>query len=245
MLPINEIYTCIQGEGPLAGKPHILIRTLGCPLRCQFKESFCDTSLNSWSPEKSSKEWEDIFKIVSGNPHIDKVMITGGSPTMHPELVSELSKYLLGLNKEVTLETEGINFIKIPSEILVSISPKLSTSTPKVGSINPYTKQKVTSAMAVRHERLRYNPEAIKFWMKYQREYWFKFVVTSREDLEEIERDYVRKLHIPRHRVYLMPEGVEDSQFKDISWIVDECLKKGYNYSDRLHIRIYGDKRMV
>ena len=43
ILPINEIYTCLQGEGKLMGIPHILIRVSGCRLRCQFANSFCDT----------------------------------------------------------------------------------------------------------------------------------------------------------------------------------------------------------
>ena len=29
VLPINEIYTCLLGEGKLTGEPHILIRVSG------------------------------------------------------------------------------------------------------------------------------------------------------------------------------------------------------------------------
>ena len=42
IIPINEIYTCLQGEGKLTGVPHILVRVTGCRLRCQFSNSFCD-----------------------------------------------------------------------------------------------------------------------------------------------------------------------------------------------------------
>ena len=30
VIPINEIYTCLQGEGKLTRIPHILIRVSGC-----------------------------------------------------------------------------------------------------------------------------------------------------------------------------------------------------------------------
>ena len=29
-IPVNEMYTCLQGEGKLMGIPHILIRVTGC-----------------------------------------------------------------------------------------------------------------------------------------------------------------------------------------------------------------------
>ena len=35
-LPLYECSLVVQGEGKFAGIPHILIRTLGCALRCGF-----------------------------------------------------------------------------------------------------------------------------------------------------------------------------------------------------------------
>ena len=60
ILPINEIYTCLQGEGKLMGIPHILIRVSGCRLRCQFANSFCDTPYSSWKPEKGKFTYDDV-----------------------------------------------------------------------------------------------------------------------------------------------------------------------------------------
>src|SRR5690606_4455250 len=109
-LPINELYTCLQGEGKYAGIPHILIRTVGCKLRCQFANSFCDTSFNSWRPEKGSKTWVDIANLYLDNPQIKHTMITGGGPTMHPELLIELVDYAKTQGHIVTIETEGSEF---------------------------------------------------------------------------------------------------------------------------------------
>lgn len=244
-LPINEIYTCIQGEGPLTGIPHILIRFVGCPLRCQFKDSFCDTSNNSWRPEKGQYDWEDIFKIVNSNHNIHHVMITGGSPTMYPSILQDLCKWLYGRNKIVTLETECSRYVKLSEFVKVSMSPKLTNSTPKLGSINPYTEQEVVESHIRSHEKERYNLEVISQFMKRHTDYWFKFVVSNKEDLEEINNLYIKKLHIHRQQIYLMPEGVSNEHLNNAQWIVEECIKNGWNYSDRLHVRIYGDRRGV
>ena len=64
VIPINEIYTCLQGEGKLTGVPHILIRVTGCRLRCQFANSFCDTPYSSWGPEKGKFTYQDILVSI-------------------------------------------------------------------------------------------------------------------------------------------------------------------------------------
>ena len=43
-----------------------------------------------------------------------------------------------------------------------------------------------------------------------------------------------------------MPEGLDSEQLsKRRPWIIEECIKRGYNFSDRLHIITYGNKRNV
>lgn len=68
--PIIDLHTCIQGEGQLAGVPHILIRLAGCNLRCAFKGSLCDTPYSSWQVEKGntrSKMFRSLFGIILGS----------------------------------------------------------------------------------------------------------------------------------------------------------------------------------
>ena len=88
ILPINEIYACLQGEGKLMGVPHILIRVTGCRLRCQFANSFCDTPYSSWSPEKG--KYGAIDKVMTNlekqtkkgikNPHYNPDFKAKGGP---------------------------------------------------------------------------------------------------------------------------------------------------------------------
>ena len=46
ILPIIEIYPCLQGEGKYEGRPVIAIRTTGCTHRCYFNSGgWCDTQV--------------------------------------------------------------------------------------------------------------------------------------------------------------------------------------------------------
>jgi 7-carboxy-7-deazaguanine synthase len=39
-LPINELFTSLQGEGTLVGVPSTFVRTADCNLRCWFCDSY-------------------------------------------------------------------------------------------------------------------------------------------------------------------------------------------------------------
>ena len=91
-LPIVEIYTAVQSEGSRAGYPTVVVRTTGCTHRCYFGEGgWCDSWYTSIHPEKGEFNFNDIIKAYEDNPHIKEMMLTGGSPTMHPALVNELT----------------------------------------------------------------------------------------------------------------------------------------------------------
>ena len=89
IIPINEIYTCLQGEGKYMGIPHILLRVTGCRLRCQFADSFCDTPYASWKPEGSKFTLEDVVAIYKNNPQIKNSLTAVASPLAGSGVVSE------------------------------------------------------------------------------------------------------------------------------------------------------------
>ena len=94
VLPVIELYRCVQSEGSRFGRPTIAIRTTGCTHRCYFGEGgWCDSWYTSIHPEKGTFTFNDIIKIYDENPHITEMMLTGGSPTMHPALVNELTHF--------------------------------------------------------------------------------------------------------------------------------------------------------
>jgi organic radical activating enzyme len=73
----------------------------------------------------------------------------------------------------------------------------------------------------------------------------FKFVVQDESDLAEVE-DLREQFAIPGDRVVLMPEGRTAAKLTARSpWLAEICAQRGYRFSTRLHILIWGDKRGV
>ena len=242
--PIGELYTCLQGEGKYIGIPHILIRVTGCRLRCQFADSFCDTPYASWKPEKGKFTLDDIVKFYEEKPNVKHTMITGGGPTIHAELLQELCIIGKKYNHIITIETEGSEFVQTVADC-ISLSPKLSNSTPKPGTWMDYANREVTEKDKRLHEKWRCNYEAMEQLIYNHPDYQLKPVISSWNDLQEL--DYIQdELGIPNNKVWLMPEGLTPEQLKERRvWLMDICQKQGYNYSDRLHIIAYGDIRGV
>ncbi len=72
---------------------------------------------------------------------------------------------------------------------------------------------------------------------------WFKFVVSSRDDLDEI-RSIAAAAGIDPSRIVLMPEGRTAEEIAGRSaWLVDVCAEYGYRFTTRLHILLWGDRR--
>ncbi len=242
--PIGELYTCLQGEGKYIGIPHILIRVSGCRLRCQFKDSFCDTPYASWKPEKGKFTLDDIVKFYEDNSHIKHTMITGGGPTSVPTLLKELCDIGKQFNHLVTIETEGSEFVQTSAEC-ISLSPKLPNSTPVPGTYMPYIDRKVTEKDRLKHEKWRCNYDAMKQLIRNHSDYQLKPVISSEEDLEEVK--YIQQvLDVPDNKIWLMPEGLTEDELNNRrKWLMEIAINEGYNFTDRLHIIAYGDKRGV
>ena len=242
--PLGETYTCLQGEGKYMGIPHILIRVTGCRLRCQFSNSFCDTPYASWKPEKGKFNIFDIIGVYDDNPQIKHTMITGGGPTIHPKLLQELCKIGKDYGHTITIETEGSEFVQTVGD-LISLSPKLSNSTPRPGTWMPFANREVTESDKKKHEKWRCNYEAMKQLIDNHTDYQLKPVISTLAELGEV-KDLQKILDIPNDKVWLMPEGLTEEQIKTRRvWLMELCTELGYNYAERLHIIAYGDRRGV
>ena len=243
--PLGETYICLQGEGKYIGIPHILIRVTGCKLRCQFSDSFCDTPYASWKPEKGKYTLNDIVKFYEDNSHIKYTMITGGGPTLHHELLQELCIIGKKYNHYITIETEGSEFVETVGDF-VSLSPKMSNSTPIPGTWMPFINREVTEKDKKQHEKWRQNYKAMKQLIDHHSDYQIKPVISNKKDLMEVK--YIQNFlgGVPNNKVWLMPEGLVEEQLNERRrWLMELCVKEGYNFSDRLHIIAYGDKRGV
>lgn len=194
---VAEIFHSIQGEGPAMGRPAHFVRLSGCNLRCEG----CDTDHSTWrdlSPE-------DILGEIDG----ERVVITGGEPTVQMEDLSRLVDILYKGGKEVHMETNGTN---VPGDEDLRKMHCIVVS-PKRGSDVDFG-----------------------CWSSCENVH-FKFVTGQKPwcwtagQLKEILP------RLPRKRVWIMPFG-DDPQLKCAGEAWDLALLFGVNYSDRLHIRV-------
>lgn len=222
---ISEMFASIQGEGLLCGTPSVFVRTSGCHLRCVW----CDTPYTSWAAEGQHVSVDEVVAKVVSHAPIKHVVLTGGEPMIAP-MMGPLVEQLHAAGYHLTMETAGTHVVDWPVD-LWSVSPKLSHSTPTEDA-----------RWAARHERLRINLEALEGLVATGR-YQLKFVVASADDLAEVET-LVRRLQAAPERVLLMPEGRSVAQLDEVaSWLVGVCLRSGYRFCDRLHIRLFGNTR--
>lgn len=155
------------------------------------------------------------------------VVITGGEPMLHHKgaLFYEFVCELLARGHAVHFETNGtifVDFEKFPAykSCVFAISPKLSNS-------------------AEPRER-RLNFAALRNLKQNAKDSFYKFVISPEFDAQP---EIAEILAACESEVYCMPRGADRRELESgAQFCVDFCLKNGYNYSDRLHIRIWGEK---
>jgi 7-carboxy-7-deazaguanine synthase len=223
-LKIAELFYSLQGEGALVGMPSVFIRASGCNLRC----AWCDTPYASWHPEGTDLTLDQILDEVQAHPALH-VVVTGGEPMIQPEIVP-LTERLRNIGMHITVETAGTVFQPVACD-LMSISPKLSNSTPR----DPWAGQ---------HDRLRIQPGILRQLME-RYEFQLKFVVEQPEDLDDI-RALLDQLDADRESVILMPEGTDPERLRERSrWLAEICKEEGFRFSPRLQVDLWGGRRGV
>ncbi len=221
---IAELFYSLQGEGSLVGVPSVFIRTSGCNLRC----AWCDTPYTSWNPVGTELSLHQILDEVKAHP-ARHVVVTGGEPMIAPDILP-LTERLRAAGFHITIETAGTVFHPVACD-LMSISPKLSNSTPE-------------GDWAARHDRLRIQPGILAELMG-RYDYQLKFVIERREDVEEA-RALAAALGAEPERVMLMPEGTDRDLLRERAlWLAEVCKEEGFRFSPRLHVDLYGNRRGV
>jgi len=166
------------------------------------------------------------------NPN-SAVVITGGEPFLFAEL-GALCDRLREAGHLVHLETSGSLFAPIHAD-LVCVSPKLANSTPSASEHPEWS---------ARHERARLPLDTLRqFVAHFGEKLYLKFVVRTESDLAEIHTLLAQIGFQDKSRVFLMPESQTraelDQRAESIALL---CVKTGFRYSDRLHVRIWGSE---
>jgi 7-carboxy-7-deazaguanine synthase len=225
---ISEIFYSIQGEGRLLGVPSVFIRTSGCNLRCVW----CDTPYTSWQPK--GKQWS-LTKILReiGKYPARHVVITGGEPLLAAEM-GELTRQLEHRGAHITIETAATIYQPLHAD-LISMSPKLANSTPW---------KRARGKFAAMHERRRLNLPVIQNYLD-DYDYQLKFVVEEREDFTEIGEILNQLRNVDPARVMIMAQGTANRELnRKAKWIVELCKQRGFSYTPRLHIQLFGTNAM-
>jgi 7-carboxy-7-deazaguanine synthase len=251
-MKICEEFVSIQGEGKYTGVPSYFVRTSGCSLRCRWGDTVCDTYYTSWSIEK-----ENIYdfnielceKSILSNKDLKHIVITGGEPTLWFKDLIQIWNYFKNKGMTITIETNGVTSLDrnlfihhlegYNSKLLFSISPKLKSSYPD--------KDKFPEEYKLHSQNNEYILDNIKFYLcKYQTdELQFKFVIDNVDDIKEVQ-NIQKECNIPSNLIWLMPQGIDKETLNaKEKWIIKECIFNGFNFSDRLHIKVFGNLRKV
>jgi len=264
----------IQGEGKLIGTTCLFVRTSSCNLRCAWRKAngdgeLCDTPFSSWNPDKNSWDIMELVKLVINNiGDLKYIVVTGGEPMIQPKPLAEFLKELKKHKLHITLETNGTlcdaEVVKYVD--LISISPKLSNSTPWKENLRN-TGETYYEPKAIRHEATRKNIKAIQKLVdscyhkrtplgfktadyknrRVDKDFQLKFVVAEDLDVVEITNEYLSNLSgVNSDDIVLMPLGSNrESLNQNTIFAMSEAVKQGWRYTPRLHVDMFNDKRSV
>jgi 7-carboxy-7-deazaguanine synthase len=224
---IAEIYRSRQGEGLFTGMESVFVRASGCNLRCWY----CDTPYASWQPEGEDRAVDEIAAEVAAYGCVH-VVITGGEPMLFAELVP-LCDDLRRRGLHITIETAGTLYLSLPCD-LMSISPKLSNSTPSPEEAGRWSE---------RHERARHAPAVMERLLA-EYEYQLKFVIDTPADVDEVASYLAGFPQVAANRVWLMPQGTTAAQLAAVGqWLEPLCRQRGWRFCPRRQIEWYGAQR--
>lgn len=252
LIYLVEHFYSIQGEGKYTGTPSLFFRFGGCNMKCEgfaceetapdgTKVVGCDTVYavnkehfsHSWIPIKSSKELLGILNLYELPRHVD-IVLTGGEPLIYAqdEIFVEFLNGLHLKGHTITFETNGsidVDFEKYPiyKKCVFALSVKLSNSNE---TLNKRVKGDVIYSLATN-----------------AKEAFFKFSIDADSidlGLEDEIEDII--VHSPKTKVYCMPLGGSKVEVEaNTEPLIEFCKAKGYNFSDRLHIRIWDQNKGV
>lgn len=223
---VSDIFSSIQGEGPKMGTPSIFLRLGICNLQC----AWCDTPYTWRKGEtdytKRSFSWilEKIAELRK-KTQARNLVITGGEPLLQQNMLADLLVDNSLQDFDIEIETNGSMPLlpKMKSSlrskrVSFNISPKLEDSGNK-----PYKVHVYSGAI-------------------------LKFIYCSKKSEQLIDAflekqlEFVSKKKVPS--VYIMPEGTTVAHMeKNYTDILNFCLLRGFTFTPRLHIYLFGNKR--
>jgi len=147
-VPLAEIFTSFQGEGPLVGVRQVFVRVRGCDLACLY----CDTAAaketsgacrieiapgseqfaEQTNPFTARRVFDDAPALREPVGGLHSIALTGGEPLLYPAFVAEMGDLAKEHGVPLFLETAGHRPDALASVIdrvdLVSMDVKLPST---------------------------------------------------------------------------------------------------------------------
>ena len=225
---VSEYFESIQVEGNYSGVNSLFLRFHFCNLTC----SWCDTKY-TWFADSGKFEpytAEQLKQLILSHqsPHI---ILTGGEPTLYKldDLVVHKKKY--------HVETNGTYIPTEPLDVVLANQTRFlreAMDEAVISAFNWVVSPKLSNSQQEINER------SLDFWSK--KNYCiFKFIARNEADLDEVQI-LMSRFNINPGKVYIGLEGQTlQSQLKPE--LVNEIVRRGLNFSPRLHVILWGAKR--
>ncbi|MCX2682726.1 7-carboxy-7-deazaguanine synthase QueE [Campylobacter sp. MIT 21-1685] len=247
-MQVVESFLSVQGEGKFSGNLAVFVRFAGCNFVCKgfgvraqkngknlvgcdtLRAVFTKEFKKNYSEYNAQELFERVMKLKQ--KFFPIIVLTGGEPLIHyknPEFIA----FIQALQKEklqVHFESNGsiaLNFEKYPvyKNCVFALSVKLANS-------------------GVSKEK-RLNFKALAHFKKYAKVSFYKFVLDY-ENLEQNHKEIQEIVAAVPNEVFCMPMGENKTKLSlNSRKIAEFCVKNGYNYSDRIHIRLWGAKESI
>ena len=211
MIPVNNIYPCIQGEGCNTGIPMVMLRLQGCEVGCPFcdtKETWEKSSIFqmptiqealSQSPKWTMQDEQNIMLYLQEQyPNFTWILVSGGEPAQYD--LSTLVGLLHDYGHKVAIETSGTEEV-MGNFDWVCVSPKIDMPGKKV----------IKQQAILRADEI-------------------KMVIGKPGDFEKLDtllRDFK-----PDCQICLQPMS---RSAKATQLCIEECQKRGYRLSIQTH----------
>jgi organic radical activating enzyme len=218
----DPLFYSLQGEGATLGRPSVFVRLMGCTVGC----AWCDTKYSWEGPPVEERTVREIIAYCRERPGC-QVVVTGGEP-----MENTVCAPLIGALKEegLRVEVETSGFIEPGADLLTqvdqwNISPKLSSA-----GIGP---DKQPGSLA---------------WIRRAKEPFLKFVLHQSREIAEVNEllQFYGLIEFPPERVIISPGGKKpDEMEKRLLPLAEAALERGFRFTPRLHVMLWGDKRGV
>jgi 7-carboxy-7-deazaguanine synthase len=173
-----------------------------------------------------------VFEIAAQvkDSKVNHVVLTGGEPMLF-DAIESLATLLKDAGHTITIETAGTVFRQVNCD-LMSISPKLANSTPQAETV-----------WRARHEETRRKVDSLcRLLDRY--EFQLKFVLTTKNEVDEVDELLSKLPPIPPDRIIIMAEGISsDVQHRRQRELVSLCIERGWRLTPRLHIDLFGNTK--